>query len=39
MDNTEKTPLWKIVLAWVFVLIPLAWGVTQTLLKSFDLFR
>ena len=28
-----------VVLAWLYVGIPLAWGVTQTVLKSIALFR
>jgi len=39
MEGNESTPVWKIILAWIFVLAPMIWGVTETLLKSFDLFR
>jgi hypothetical protein len=28
-----------VVLAWLFVLVPLLWGVTQTLVKSVALFK
>ena len=34
-----KTSPLLIVLAWLFVGIPLAWGVEQTAAKSLDLFR
>ncbi len=30
---------WKLFIAWPFVLIPLLWGVTQTVIKSAALFR
>jgi len=38
---TEKstTPPFLIALAWLFVGIPLAWGVSQTILKSLALFQ
>jgi hypothetical protein len=29
----------KVALAWVFVGIPLAWGVTQTLINAIKLFQ
>jgi hypothetical protein len=35
-ENSNKT---AVVLAWTFVLVPLAWGVTQTLIKSVAIFR
>jgi hypothetical protein len=35
-ENSSKT---QVILAWTFVLVPLAWGVTQTLIKSAALFR
>ena len=39
MTNSEhKTPAGGIAVAWLFVGIPLAWGVYQTLLKSLALF-
>ena len=35
----RQCPAWLIVAAWLFVGIPLLWGVSQTFLKSLDLFR
>jgi hypothetical protein len=29
----------RLMVAWIFVGIPLLWGVTQTLIKSFALFQ
>jgi len=29
----------QVMLAWTFVLVPLAWGVTQTLIKTVALFQ
>jgi hypothetical protein len=29
----------RLLLSWVWVGVPLAWGVWQTLMKSLDLFR
>jgi hypothetical protein len=34
-----KTPLLKLLIAWVWVGAPLAWGVSQTLIKAMGLFR
>jgi hypothetical protein len=36
--NRSPTPLWLVVLAWVVVGVPLAWGVFQTLKKAAALF-
>jgi len=33
------TPLGLVLLAWLFVSVPLAWGVLQTLEKATALFR
>ena len=35
-ENSSKL---RVMLAWTFVLVPLFWGVTQTLIKSAALFR
>ena len=34
MDNQSNKPVLKIALAWLFVSLPLLWGVTQTLIKA-----
>lgn len=34
----RKTPVWQVMLFWLYVTIPLAWGVTQTLKKALALF-
>ena len=40
MSQPENhTPAWAIVAAWLFVGIPLAWGVYQTVMKSMNLFQ
>jgi hypothetical protein len=38
-ENTKKSPVAVIFLAWLLVGIPLAWGVYNTLLSSMNLFR
>jgi len=40
MTNVEsrKTPIWLVILFWLYVAIPLTWGVTQTLKKAMALF-
>jgi hypothetical protein len=35
-ENSDKG---RVIIAWTFVLVPLFWGVTQTLIKSVTLFR
>lgn len=35
-ENSNKL---QVILAWTFVLVPLTWGVTQTLVKSAAIFR
>jgi hypothetical protein len=35
-ENSSKV---QVILAWTFVLVPLAWGLTQTLIKAAALFR
>ncbi|HZZ43031.1 MAG TPA: hypothetical protein VFE58_08840 [Tepidisphaeraceae bacterium] len=37
-NPTHKTPLWLVIACWLIVAIPAAWGITQTLLRSLDLF-
>lgn len=37
-QDLEKTPVIKIALAWLFVSIPLMWGIYQVVLKSLPLF-
>ncbi len=34
-ENSSKVP---VMLAWTFVLVPLAWGLTQTVIKAAALF-
>jgi hypothetical protein len=38
-EPAKKTPLPRVVLAWVFVGTPLLWGVLQTLKKAWALFQ
>jgi hypothetical protein len=35
-ENSSKV---QVILAWTFVLVPLAWGLTQTLIKAAALFQ
>lgn len=35
-ENSNKV---RVIVAWTFVLVPLFWGVTQTLIKSVVMFR
>jgi hypothetical protein len=37
--NQNGTPAWQLILAWLFVSIPLAWGVAQTIANSLKLFQ
>lgn len=37
--NTETSSTGSVVLAWLFVGIPLAWGVSQTFIKALALFQ
>lgn len=41
MQNTERdeTMTLKVAAAWIFVGIPLSWGVIQTLLNAMKLFQ
>ncbi len=38
-EKIKKSPVAVIVLAWLLVGIPLAWGVYNTVLSSMNLFR
>jgi hypothetical protein len=35
-ENSSKV---QVILAWTFVLVPLTWGLTQTLIKAAALFQ
>jgi hypothetical protein len=37
-DNAPSSGL-KTALAWLYVGVPLAWGVSQTFIKALDLFK
>jgi hypothetical protein len=37
--HARRAPAALIIAAWLFVGIPLLWGVSQTFMKSLDLFR
>jgi len=39
IENTDKRKLLPVVMAWMFVGIPLLWGVSQTLVKALALFK
>ncbi|MHC5538049.1 MFS transporter small subunit [Singulisphaera rosea] len=39
IDSRTKTPTGRLALAWIIVLVPLGWGVYQSLLKSLPLLR
>ena len=38
-DGPTKVPILRLALAWIFVGVPLIWGVTQTVLKAAALFK
>ena len=38
-DPSPKVPVLRLVFAWIFVGVPLIWGVTQTILKAATLFK
>lgn len=38
-DPTPRRQTLLVALAWIYVGIPLAWGVTQTVIKSIALFQ
>jgi hypothetical protein len=37
-NNASKSPAWLVILAWLFVSLPLSWGLYQSILKSKPLF-
>ncbi|MGH8217792.1 MAG: MFS transporter small subunit [Steroidobacteraceae bacterium] len=37
-QNTRKTPVFELILAWGFVGIPLVWGIAMTLENAVKLF-
>jgi hypothetical protein len=39
MSESPKRQTFALVVAWIWVGLPLAWGVLQVIRKSFDLFR
>jgi len=39
METPPERSVGHLVFAWLFVGLPLAWGVTQTLIKSMALFH
>jgi hypothetical protein len=38
IQTTQSTPTVKLAVFWLYVLIPLAWGVVNTLLQAVKLF-
>ena len=38
MENNNKALTPQVILAWLFVGLPLIWGVSQTIIKSLTLF-
>lgn len=38
-DTPSKVPALRLAFAWIFVGVPLIWGVTQTVLKAAALFK
>jgi hypothetical protein len=38
-EPPAKVPVLRLVLGWIFVGVPLIWGVTQTILKAAALFK
>lgn len=38
-ENVKQTPTALVIAAWLFVGVPLAWGVYQTFIKSLTLFQ
>lgn len=39
VNAQPRTPPWRIAIAWAIVLLPLAWGVYQSVVKSLPLFQ
>ncbi|MDB4912004.1 MAG: hypothetical protein JWO39_2827 [Gemmatimonadetes bacterium] len=38
-SKAENSSKLQVILAWTFVLVPLTWGLTQTLIKAAALFQ
>jgi hypothetical protein len=38
-SKAENSSRVQVILAWTFVLVPLAWGLTQTLVKAAAMFQ
>jgi len=38
-ETPAKVPVFRLILAWGFVAIPLVWGVYQTIIKTAALFK
>jgi hypothetical protein len=38
-DIPSSTPAWAVALAWLVVIVPLLWGVGQTIKKASALFQ
>ncbi len=36
--NSTTTPTWQLVAVWTLVLVPMGWGVLETLAKAAQLF-
>lgn len=36
--DSPKTPTWQLVAVWALVLVPMGWGVVETLAKAAQLF-
>ena len=36
--KVQSTPLWQLILFWIYVTLPLIWGVTATIKKAMALF-
>ncbi len=39
MENSKKSLDPRVILAWLFVGLPLIWGISQTIIKSMALFN
>lgn len=37
-SKSKSTPLWQLIVFWIYVTIPLLWGVTATIKKAVALF-
>lgn len=36
--HKHTTPIWQVIAIWALVLVPMAWGVAETLMKASQLF-